>query len=126
LTSARRPPGGRLLRRSTRPVILCASALVRAVGLVLIIAVDNRAVAGAAALLGGLGAALGFPVAISAAVGRPGEEAGLPAISVSPAQGYANKVSNAAADRVEGDLGGGGVFGSIWTTRFGSATQERS
>jgi predicted MFS family arabinose efflux permease len=49
--AAGRFAGGRLLRRFTRPVSLCASALVGAVGPVLIIAVDNRAVAGAAALL---------------------------------------------------------------------------
>ncbi|WP_306209169.1 MFS transporter [Actinoplanes sp. RD1] len=59
--------GGWLLRRFTRPVILCASAVTGAIGLLLIIVVDNQAVASGAALLWGLGAALGFPVALSAA-----------------------------------------------------------
>ncbi len=59
--------GGWLLARFTRPVILCGSAVVGGIGLALVIAVDNRVVAGAAALLWGLGAALGFPVALSAA-----------------------------------------------------------
>src|SRR6478609_3299235 len=53
--------------RFGRPAVLCASAVSGAIGLILVIFVDNQVVAGAAVLLWGLGAALGFPVAISAA-----------------------------------------------------------
>src|SRR6478735_9020583 len=52
-------------------------AVVGAVGLALVIFVDHQAVAGAAAVLWGLGASLGFPVALSAAgdTAAPGEDA---------------------------------------------------
>lgn len=59
--------GGWFIERFGRPAVLCASAISGAVGLVLVVFVDNQVVAGAAVLLWGLGAALGFPVAISAA-----------------------------------------------------------
>jgi fucose permease len=59
--------GGWFIERFGRPAVLCASAVSGAIGLVLVIFVDNQVVAGAAVLLWGLGAALGFPVAISAA-----------------------------------------------------------
>ncbi|MFI6350289.1 MFS transporter [Streptomyces sp. NPDC050560] len=59
--------GGRFVDRFGRAVALCASALVGAAGLALVIFVDQQAVAAGAAVLWGLGASLGFPVALSAA-----------------------------------------------------------
>ncbi|PPF41929.1 MFS transporter [Pseudoclavibacter sp. AY1F1] len=59
--------GGSFVDRYGRPAVLCASALIGAAGLTLIIFVDNQAVAACAAILWGLGTALGFPVALSAA-----------------------------------------------------------
>ncbi|MEV6347512.1 MFS transporter [Actinoplanes sp. NPDC051851] len=59
--------GGWFLARFSRPVVLGASAVIGAVGLVIVVAVDNAVVAGAAVIFWGLGAALGFPVALSAA-----------------------------------------------------------
>ena len=65
--------GGRLVDRYGRAVVLCASALVGAAGLALVAFVDNQVVAACAAILWGLGASLGFPVALSAA-GDSGED----------------------------------------------------
>ncbi|MFF4120807.1 MFS transporter [Streptomyces sp. NPDC001714] len=59
--------GGRFVDRFGRAAALGGSALVGAAGLALVIFVDNQAVAAAAAVLWGLGASLGFPVALSAA-----------------------------------------------------------
>ncbi|MEE4591173.1 MFS transporter [Streptomyces sp. DSM 41524] len=59
--------GGRFVDRYGRAAALCASAVVGAVGIALVILVDNQAVAAAAAVLWGIGASLGFPVALSAA-----------------------------------------------------------
>ena len=59
--------GGWFLARFGRAKVLSASAALGGLGLLLVIAVDNQIVAGAAVLLWGLGAALGFPVALSAA-----------------------------------------------------------
>ncbi|MEV7866389.1 MFS transporter [Streptomyces sp. NPDC088124] len=59
--------GGRAVDRFGRAAALCASALIGAAGLALVIFVDHQAVAAAAAVLWGLGASLGFPVALSAA-----------------------------------------------------------
>src|SRR6478609_5209473 len=69
--------GGRFVDRFGRAAVLAASAVVGAVGLALVIFVDHQAVAGAAAVLWGLGASLGFPVALSAAgdTAAPGEDA---------------------------------------------------
>lgn len=64
--------GGRLVDRFGRVAVLCASALVSACGMALVIFADNQILAGAAAILWGLGASLGFPVALSAA-GDSGE-----------------------------------------------------
>lgn len=55
------------LVRYGRATVLRASAVSGAVGLVLVIFSDNAAVAAAAVLFWGLGASLGFPVALSAA-----------------------------------------------------------
>jgi len=59
--------GSFFLNRFGRAAVLSASAVIGAVGLALVIIVDNPIVAGLAVLLWGLGAALGFPVALSAA-----------------------------------------------------------
>jgi len=69
--------GGRFVDRYGRAAVLAVSAVVGAVGLALVIFVDHQAVAGAAAVLWGLGASLGFPVALSAAgdTAAPGENA---------------------------------------------------
>ncbi|MGP6177424.1 MFS transporter [Microbacterium sp. A196] len=59
--------GGWFIDRFGRAAVLCASGVFGAIGLALIIFVDNPVIATAAVLLWGLGASLGFPVAISAA-----------------------------------------------------------
>lgn len=59
--------GGWFIARYGRAAVLCASALAGAAGLAVVIFVDNQVAAGAAVILWGLGASLGFPVAISAA-----------------------------------------------------------
>ncbi|GAB7044319.1 MULTISPECIES: MFS transporter [Catenuloplanes] len=59
--------GTSLIDRFGRVAVLCASAIVGGAGLALVIFVDDAIVAGAAVLLWGLGAALGFPVVLSAA-----------------------------------------------------------
>jgi fucose permease len=59
--------GNRLLERYGRATVLAASAVIGAIGVALVVFVDNQIVAGAAVLLWGLGSALGFPVALSAA-----------------------------------------------------------
>ncbi|GKQ39202.1 hypothetical protein ALMP_57310 [Streptomyces sp. A012304] len=55
------------LSRYGRTTVVRASAVSGALGLLLVIASDNAALAGAAVLLWGLGASLGFPLALSAA-----------------------------------------------------------
>lgn len=59
--------GGWFVDRFGRGIVLTASAIFGAVGLALVAFVDQPVVAGAAVVLWGLGASLGFPVAISAA-----------------------------------------------------------
>ncbi|MEV4350552.1 MFS transporter [Actinoplanes sp. NPDC049596] len=59
--------GDRFLDRFGRAPVLAASALIGGAGIALVVLIDNQIVAGAAVLLWGLGAALGFPVALSAA-----------------------------------------------------------
>ncbi|MFF3505568.1 MFS transporter [Streptomyces sp. NPDC003247] len=66
--------GGRFVDRFGRAAALGGSAITGAAGLALVIFVDNQAVAAAAAILWGLGASLGFPVALSAA-GASGDNA---------------------------------------------------
>jgi len=78
--------GGRFVDRFGRAAALCGSALVGAAGLALVIFVDNQAVAGAAAVLWGLGASLGFPVALSAA-GDSGEDSAA-RVSLAATVGY--------------------------------------
>ncbi|MFC7530843.1 MFS transporter [Actinoplanes sp. GCM10030250] len=64
--------GDRFLNRYGRAKVLGASAIIGGVGVALVVFVDSQVVAAAAVLLWGLGAALGFPVALSAA-GDSGE-----------------------------------------------------
>ncbi|MEV6633709.1 MFS transporter [Actinoplanes sp. NPDC051470] len=59
--------GNRFLERYGRARVLAAGAIIGGAGVALVIVVDSRLVAFAAVLLWGLGAALGFPVAMSAA-----------------------------------------------------------
>lgn len=59
--------GGRFVDRFGRAAVLAASAITGAVGLALVIFVGHPAVAAAAAVLWGIGASLGFPLALSAA-----------------------------------------------------------
>lgn len=59
--------GGPIVARVGRARVLTVSALFAAAGLALISAVDSQAVAVAAVVLWGLGASLGFPLALSAA-----------------------------------------------------------
>ncbi len=59
--------GAPLLARFGRVTVLRASALVLATGIAFVIFSDNILIAGGAVLLWGLGAALGFPVTLSAA-----------------------------------------------------------
>ncbi|MEV0618423.1 MFS transporter [Nonomuraea sp. NPDC050404] len=59
--------GGFFLDRFGRTNVVRASAVSGAIGLLLVIYSDNAVLAGAAVLFWGLGASLGFPVALSAA-----------------------------------------------------------
>ncbi|MGM7671509.1 MFS transporter [Microbacterium sp. A93] len=59
--------GAWFIDRFGRAVVLCASGVFATIGLAIIIFVDGQAAATAAVILWGLGASLGFPVAISAA-----------------------------------------------------------
>lgn len=59
--------GGILLKRLSRPAVIRASAIVGAIGIATIIIATEPFFAGVAVILWGLGASLGFPVAISAA-----------------------------------------------------------
>ncbi|MGW4235606.1 MFS transporter [Streptomyces sp. NPDC004749] len=59
--------GGRIIERVGRAKVLAGSAVFGAVGLALVAFVDNQVVAAAAVVFWGLGASLGFPVALSAA-----------------------------------------------------------
>ncbi|WP_067500767.1 MFS transporter [Actinoplanes sp. TFC3] len=65
--------GDRFLDRYGRARVLAASAVIGGIGVALVVVVDSQVVAAAAVLLWGLGAALGFPVALSAA-GDSGED----------------------------------------------------
>ena len=59
--------GGWFIDRYSRVTVVRASAVMGALGIGLIIFVDNPWVAGLSVLLWGLGASLGFPLTISAA-----------------------------------------------------------
>ncbi|MET9245253.1 MFS transporter [Nonomuraea sp. NPDC003709] len=59
--------GSFFLDRFGRTTVIRASAVSGALGLILVIFTDNAVLAGAAVLFWGLGASLGFPVALSAA-----------------------------------------------------------
>ncbi|WP_405502473.1 MFS transporter [Streptomyces anulatus] len=79
--------GGPLLVRYGPAAVVRASALVAAVGVALVVFSDNALLAGAAVVLWGLGASLGFPVTISAA-GEGARNASARVAAVSTA-GYA-------------------------------------
>ncbi len=79
--------GGPLLVRYGPTAVVRASALVAAVGVALVVFSDNALLAGAAVVLWGLGASLGFPVTISAA-GEGARNASARVAAVSTA-GYA-------------------------------------
>ncbi|QKW22665.1 MFS transporter [Kitasatospora sp. NA04385] len=59
--------GGPVVARLGRPAVLGGGALLTAAGIALVSFVDSPAAAGCAVLLWGLGTALGFPLALSAA-----------------------------------------------------------
>ncbi|BAJ31986.1 MULTISPECIES: MFS transporter [Kitasatospora] len=59
--------GGPVVARLGRPAVLGGGALLTAAGIALVSLVDSPAAAGSAVLLWGLGTALGFPLALSAA-----------------------------------------------------------
>lgn len=61
--------GGWFVIRVGRAIALRASILLGALGMALVIVVDNQVVAASAVVLWGLGASLGFPLALSAADG---------------------------------------------------------
>jgi fucose permease len=65
--TAGRFAGGRIVDRVGRAATLAGSAALGAVGILLVSLVDDQVVAALAVVLWGLGAALGFPVALSAA-----------------------------------------------------------
>ncbi|UCM88492.1 MFS transporter [Streptomyces marincola] len=71
--AAGRFTGGFLIDRFGRVAVVRGSAVSAAFGLTMVIFVDHAVFAGAAVLLWGLGAALGFPLALSAA-GDSGED----------------------------------------------------
>lgn len=64
--------GGGFVDRFGRVAVLAASSILGAAGLAVVIFVDHQVAAGAAVVLWGMGASLGFPVALSAA-GDSGE-----------------------------------------------------
>ena len=75
--------GGWFIDKFGRIVVLCASALFAVLGLALVASVDDQTTVVAAVLLWGMGASLGFPVAISAAGGsRPDASERVAAVSV--------------------------------------------
>ena len=59
--------GGWFIDRYSRVAVVRASAIMGAIGIAIIVFVDNPWLAGSSVLLGGLGASLGFPLTISAA-----------------------------------------------------------
>lgn len=78
--------GGRFVDRYGRGKVMMASAASATFGLVIISAVDNQVVAFIAVVLWGLGASLGFPVAVSAA-GNSGPNPGA-RVSIASTLGY--------------------------------------
>lgn len=59
--------GGWFIDRFSRAAIVRASALLGGIGIAIVIFIDNAPLAGAAVILWGVGASLGFPLTISAA-----------------------------------------------------------
>ncbi|WP_342666405.1 MFS transporter [Mycetocola saprophilus] len=68
--------GGAVINRFGRVAVVRGSALAGAIGIALVVFVDNPVLAGIAVFFWGLGASLGFPLTISAAgdTGEPGED----------------------------------------------------
>lgn len=78
--------GGRFVDRYGRGKVMMASAASATLGLVIVSQVDNQAIAITAVILWGLGASLGFPVAVSAA-GDSGPNPGV-RVSIASTLGY--------------------------------------
>lgn len=75
--------GGWFIDRYGRIAVLCSSAVFGVIGLALVAFAENQLVVAAAVLLWGLGASLGFPVAISGAGGsRPDASERVAAVAV--------------------------------------------
>lgn len=84
--TATRLAGGWLIARLGRVTVVRGSALVAAAGLLLVIIPDSAAVAMAGAVVWGCGAALGFPIGLSAAGDDPARAA--QRVSVAATVGY--------------------------------------
>ena len=81
--------GGRFVNRYGRTAVLVASSLVGAVGIAGVVFLDHGGAATAAVVLWGLGASLGFPVALSAAgAGATDPEQAAARVSVAATGGY--------------------------------------
>ncbi|MBA2641171.1 MAG: MFS transporter [Nocardioidaceae bacterium] len=78
--------GGSALERFGRVLVLRATAALAVVGLLLVVAGPNAGVAAAGAMVWGVGAALGFPVGMSAAADQPDRSAAR--VSVVASIGY--------------------------------------
>ncbi|MER5888843.1 MFS transporter [Streptomyces sp. NPDC001941] len=79
--AAGRFAGGPVVARAGRPVVLGGGALLTAAGIALVSFADSPVAAGCAVLLWGLGTALGFPLALSAAAESGPDEAGRVALT---------------------------------------------
>ncbi len=104
------------LNRYGRATVVRASAISGAIGLSLVIFSDNAVVAAAAVLFWGLGASLGFPVALSAAPGDSGPDQ-TARVDLVATIGYIRLLGGPARSRLPGrplriafgDGGGAGV-----------------
>ena len=73
--------GAPLLKRFGNATVLRASTLISAAGIALVVFADNPIIAGAAVLLWGVGASLGFPVTLSAAADSPDPTSAVAAVA---------------------------------------------
>lgn len=81
--------GGRFVNRYGRTAVLVASASIGAVGIAGVVFLDHSGAATAAVVLWGLGASLGFPVALSAAgAGASGPDEAAARVSFAATIGY--------------------------------------
>lgn len=78
--------GGRFIVRFGRAKVFCASAILGALGIGIVIFAENPVLAGSAAILWGLGTSLAFPLAISAAGDSGPDAAGR--VSIVVTMGY--------------------------------------